>query len=165
MVSRKIPTLRTISSSRGGQQWGHTQVHYSDIVRAFLAAYAAGCRCRLKPERASGLVDRLLSVPASTSCFALAVEFLLQALYDRTRASRRNRKTRPGILLLVPLRNNSARPPDGAGSPPHRLEAKHDFVPARPPQAGALQALETPDSSPGHFRSFSRKPKAWIKNQ
>ncbi|RTT30515.1 hypothetical protein DY956_25795 [Pseudomonas paraeruginosa] len=96
-MSRKIPTLRTISSSKGGQQWGHTQVHYSDIVRAFLAAYAAGCRCRLKPER---------------------------ALYDRTRASRRNRKTRPGILLLVPLRNNSARPPDGAGSPPHHLASE-----------------------------------------
>lgn len=36
-----------------------------------------------------------------------------------------------GILPLVPLRNDSARPPDGAGLPPHHLEGKPHFVDAR----------------------------------
>ncbi|AZP58802.1 Uncharacterised protein [Pseudomonas aeruginosa] len=38
-----------------------------------------------------------------------------------------------GILPLVPLRNDSARPPDGAGLPPHHLEGKPHFVDARNP--------------------------------
>ncbi len=38
-----------------------------------------------------------------------------------------------GILPLVPLRNDSARPPDGAGLPPHHLEGKPHFVHARNP--------------------------------
>ncbi len=38
-----------------------------------------------------------------------------------------------GILPLVPLRNDSARPPDGAGLPPHHLEGKPPFVHARNP--------------------------------
>ncbi|WP_235565027.1 hypothetical protein, partial [Pseudomonas aeruginosa] len=71
-------------------------------------------------------VVKLFSVPALTSCFAFPGEFLLQA-------SKRNQKTRPGILPLVPLRNDSARPPDGAGLPPHHLEGKPHFVHARNP--------------------------------
>ncbi len=38
-----------------------------------------------------------------------------------------------GILPLAPLRNDSARPPDGAGLPPHHLEGKPHFVDARNP--------------------------------
>ncbi|ERW05991.1 hypothetical protein AJ71_04261 [Pseudomonas aeruginosa BWH031] len=38
-----------------------------------------------------------------------------------------------GILPLVPLRNDSARPPDGAGLPPHHSEGKPHFVHARNP--------------------------------
>ena len=69
---------------------------------------------------------KLFSVPALTSCFAFPGEFLLQA-------SKRNLKTRHGILPLVPLRNDSARPPDGAGLPPHHSEGKPHFVHARNP--------------------------------
>ncbi len=98
-----------------------------------------------------------------------------------------------GVLPLVPLRNDSARPPDGAGSPPHHLASKQVFVPARSPQAGAwfrrannrlrlsaaypgyrrippmalfaLHAPETPDNSPEHFPSLFRTPRNWIKTQ
>ncbi len=47
-----------------------------------------------------------------------------------------------------------------------RLSAAYPGYRRIPPVAVfALQALETPDSSPGHFRRLSQKPGNWIKTQ
>lgn len=71
-----------------------------------------------------------------------------------------------GILPLVPLRNDSARPPDGAGLPPHHLEGKPHFVHARNPtdqgfgmwRSGMHEVIPPPEAPLSSIESFRSPP-------